>query len=43
MASFHEFCERYGYDPESEEAARDYQEARESLEALEAAAERRKD
>ena len=40
MSDFHAWCRHYRYDPTSQEAARDYQEAQEALAALEGAADR---
>ncbi len=37
LRRFARWCEHYGYDPESPKAARDYEEARENLAALETA------
>lgn len=40
LRHFVRWCERYGYDPETEEAVADYQEARENLATLEGSAAR---
>lgn len=40
MVNFHTWCRRYGYDPQTEEARRDYEEAQRQLDLLERAAAR---
>ena len=41
IIDFRAWFERYGYDPASDEAAREYQEARRNLEAVEATAQQK--